>query len=67
MVEKLKFHMICIMIYHSPGGMKIKQCNNLVCNLYDKKLCCSHKSFKTSIKSWNSIKNVHRVIRFKRG
>ena len=33
--------------------MKINKCNKLVCNPYDKKkLCCSHKSFKTDIKSW---------------
>ena len=36
--------------------MKINKCNKHVCNLYDKKLNCSHNSFKTSIKSWSSIK-----------
>ena len=36
--------------------MKNNKCNMLACNLYDKKLCCSHKSFKTSIKSWTNIK-----------
>ena len=29
-----------------------------------KKLCCSHKDFKTNIKSWTSSKKVHRVIQF---
>ena len=33
-----------------PERMKINKCNNLLCNLYDKKLCCPHKDFKTSIK-----------------
>ena len=33
-----------------PGIKKIEKCNNPVCNIYDRKLCCSHKSFKTSIK-----------------
>ena len=33
-----------------PEKMKIKKCNKLVCNLYDKKMWSSHKSFKTSIK-----------------
>ena len=40
-----------------PERMKINKCTKLVCNLYDKKkLCCSHKSFKTSLKSWVNIK-----------
>ena len=38
-----------------PERMKIDKCDKLVCNLYDKKLCCSHKSFKTSIRSWISL------------
>ena len=29
-----------------------------------KKLCCSHKIIKTSLKSWVNIKKVHRVIQF---
>ena len=30
--------------------MRIKKCNKLVCNLYDKKrICCSYKSSKKSI------------------
>ena len=49
---------ICIVIYYAlPERMKIDKCNKLVCNLYDKKkLCCSHEIFKTSIRSWNNIK-----------
>ena len=39
-----------------PERMKIDKCNKLVCNLYDKKLCCSYKIIKTSIKSWANIK-----------
>ena len=45
-----------------PEIMKISKCNKLVCNLQDKKLCCSHKNFKISIKSWISTKNVYRVM-----
>ena len=42
--------------------MKIEKCNKLVCNLHNKeKLCCSQKSFKTSIKSrigiWKSVES----------
>ena len=44
--------------------MIIKKCNKLVCNLYDKKICFSYKSSKTSIESWTDIKKVHRVIQF---
>ena len=39
-----------------PERMKINKCNKLVCNLYDKKNCCSYKIIKTSIKSWADIK-----------
>ena len=35
---------------------KIEKYDQLVCNLHDKKLCCAHKNFKTSIKSWTNIK-----------
>ena len=38
-----------------PERMKINKCCKLVCNLYDKKLCCSRKNLKTSIKSWINI------------
>ena len=43
--------------------MKINKYSKLVCNLYDKKQCWSHKSFKTNITSWSSTKKVHRVIK----
>ena len=54
-----------------PERMKIGKCKKLICNLYDKKkLCCSHKIIKTSLKSWvkkqalnhGLLKKVHRVI-----
>ena len=32
--------------------MEINKCKKLVCNLYDKKICYTHKFIKTSIKSW---------------
>ena len=38
--------------------------NKFVCNLYDKKMCCSYQSSKTSIESWTDIRKVHRVIQF---
>ena len=40
-----------------PERKKIEKCNKIVCNIHDKKkLSCSHKGFKTSIKSWIGIK-----------
>ena len=36
--------------------MKIDKCSKLVCNVCDKKLCCSYKVIKTSIKSRSNIK-----------
>ena len=30
----------------------------------NKKLCCSHKNFKTCVKSWISIKKVHTITQF---
>ena len=36
--------------------MKINKYSKLVCNLYDKKLCCSYKIIKTSIKPWTNTK-----------
>ena len=40
-----------------PERMKINKCSKLVCNLYDKKkICCSYKIIKTSIKSRANIK-----------
>ena len=47
-----------------PERNKIKKCNKLACNILDKKQCCSHKSFKTSIISWINTKKVQRVIQF---
>ena len=39
-----------------PERKKIRKCNNLVCGIEDKKkICCTHKSFKTSTKSWIDI------------
>ena len=35
---------------------KINKGSKLVCNFYDKKLCCSYKIIETSIKSWANIK-----------
>ena len=35
--------------------MKINKCNKLLCKLYNKNLCCSHKSFKSIIRSWISF------------
>ena len=36
----------------------------LVCDIGPRKLCYSHKSIKTNIKSWINIKKVQRVIHF---
>ena len=36
----------------SPERKKIDKCKKLVCGVHDKKkICCTHKSLKTSIKS----------------
>ena len=44
---------------------KIKKCNKLICNIYDKENYVVHiKSFKTSTKSRISTEKVHRVIQF---
>ena len=42
---------------------KTKKFNKLVCSIHDRKLCCSHKSSKTSIKRWIDTKK-HRVTQF---
>ena len=34
-----------------PERKKIRKCNNLACTVQDRKLCCSHKKVKTSVKS----------------
>ena len=40
-----------------PERMEINKCKKLVCNLYNKKkICCTHKFIKTSIKSWIKVK-----------
>ena len=40
-----------------PERMKIYKCKKVVCNLHDKKkLYCSYKIIKASIKSWANIK-----------
>ena len=47
------------------GKKKKNKCDKVVYSLYDeKKLCCSHKIFKTSVESWISIKKVQEVIQF---
>ena len=47
-----------------PERMEINKCKKLVCNLYNKKKCCTHKFIKTSIKSWIKVKKIHRIIEF---
>ena len=44
--------------------MEINKCKKLVCNLYNKKKCCTHKFIKTIIKSWIKVKKIHRIIEF---
>ena len=45
--------------------MEISKCKKLVCNLYDKKKCSTHKFIKTSInKSRVKVKKIHRIIEF---
>ena len=39
-----------------PEREKIRKFKKLICNIRDKENCCSHKSFKTSIKSWINTK-----------
>ena len=39
--------------------MKINKYNKLVCNLYDKENCCSHRNVKTSLTSWINIKESY--------
>ena len=36
-------------VSYLPERKKIKKCNKLICDIQDKKICCSHKNFKTSI------------------
>ena len=40
-----------------PQKMEINNCNNFLCNLYDKKKLCSPSNItKTSIKTWSKTK-----------
>ena len=39
-----------------PEKKKLEKVKKLVCSIKDKKICCSHKSIKTSIKSRISTK-----------
>ena len=47
-----------------PERKKLINVKNLFVVQKTKKICCSYKSFKTSIKSWINTKKVHRVIKF---
>ena len=38
-----------------PERMEINKYKKLVCNLYDKKICCTHKFIKTSIIPWIKV------------
>ena len=45
--------------------MEVNKCKKLVCNLLNKKkICSTHKYFKTSIKSLIKLKKIHRAIEF---
>ena len=45
--------------------MKIKKCNKLVCNLYNKKECVVHiRALKQALNYGLILKKVHRVIQF---
>ena len=39
-----------------PERKKVEKIEKLICSIEDKKICYSHKSFKTSIKSWVKTK-----------
>ena len=39
-----------------PERKQLRKVKKLVCGKEDKKICCSHKGFKTSIKSWFKTK-----------
>ena len=47
-----KIYLINIKIFHIYLKKKLGSVENLVCDILDKKICCSHMCFKTSIKSW---------------
>ena len=44
--------------------MKIKKCSKLVCNLYDKKLFCSHLNLKQALMHGLKLKKVDKVLQF---
>ena len=53
----LNIYIICIVIYHSyPKEWKLINATSLYAICMIKKLCCSHKIIKTSIKLWANIK-----------
>ena len=58
MLNILKIYIVCNLPF-LPERMKIDKCKKLVCNLYDKKLHCSHKIIKASLKSWVNIKQFN--------
>ena len=51
-----KLHELHSDLQFLPERMEINKCKKLVCNLYDKKICCTHKFIKTSIKLWIKVK-----------
>ena len=65
MLNILKIHTICIMIYYFyQKKQKLINLKHLFVISMTKKLSCSDKNVKTSIKSWIGIKKVHKVIQF---
>ena len=44
--------------------MKIKKCSKFVCNLYDKKLFCSHLNLKQALMHGLKLKKVDKVLQF---
>ena len=48
-----------------PERMKIKKCNKLVCNLYDKNNYTAHRrTFKKALNHGFILENEHKVIQF---
>ena len=61
-VKYPKIYMVSMRIYHSYlKEWKLVNARSLHAISMIKKLCCSHKIIKTSLKSWAK---VHRVIQF---
>ena len=49
-----------------PEGVKIKNCQKLVCNLYDKEKYVAHiRTLKQTLNYGLVLKKVHRIIKFK--